>query len=420
MTFLFSLAWRNVWRQARRSLLTAFAMAVALSFCCAMYTLINGASDLIFGLMVEQQMGHVQVYHNDYRAKQSLYDTIPAGDDVLKTIQGQEDTYIASGRIKGFGLVGGDTKSSGAAMIGVYPDDEQRLTPILRQLVTGSYLDSAPSHQAVIGVELAQKLKVGVGDELLLIGQGADGSVANDLYTVQGTVKTGNVALDKAGVYMHATDLQEFLVLEGQLHEILALTKDKQDIEPYVLSVKTTLQDAGLMKDSEDEVFNVEPWWVTDKQTFDILNVQSAAIDMMTYLILFVAGFGILNTMMMSVFERTRELGILRALGISRSRMVLMIMCESVVLAALACAIGVVLGIGMGSYLEIYGLDFSTGSGEGFSMMGVVFDPVFYGEMRPADFMKPTIAVFIISGLASLWPALRAAYLRPVEALRQD
>ena len=354
------------------------------------------------------------------RAKQQLYDTIPSGDKVLQSIQEMDDTYIASGRIKGFGLAGSGPKSSGAQMVGVYPKTEKSLTPILRQITSGAYLEDAPNHEAVIGVDLAKKLQVEVGGELILIGQGSDGSVANDLFTVKGIVRTGNVAIDKAGVYLHAAELQEFLVLEGELHEILALTRQKEDIEPYIASVESTLQGAGLMKDSDDEVYSVQPWWVTDKQIFDMLNVQASAIDFMTYIILFVAAFGILNTMMMSVFERTRELGVLRALGISRSRMVLMVMMESTVLASFACVLGLFLGFGMASYLVAYGLDFSTGNDEGFSMMGVVFDPVFYGEMRAADFIKPTIAVFIISGLASLWPALRAAYLRPVEALRQE
>jgi putative ABC transport system permease protein len=420
MKFLFSMAWRNVWRQGRRTLFTAVAMAVALAFCCAMFTLINGVSAQMFGMMVEQQLGHVQIYHQDYRAKQLLHDTIPGGDKVLGAIQDMDQTYIASGRIKGFGLAGSGVKSSGAQIIGVYPATEQKLTPIVRQLEAGTYLDDAPSHQALLGVDLAKKLKVDVGGELILIGQGADGSVANDLYTVKGIVRTGNVAIDKAGVYLHAAELQEFLVLEGELHEILALTKGKEDIEPYVSAVESTLQGAGLMKNSDEEVFSVAPWWVTDKQISEMLAMQSSAIDIMTYMILFVASFGILNTMMMSVFERTRELGVLRALGISRGRMVLMVMMESSVLAALACALGLFLGFGMGSYLVAYGLDFSTGTGEGFSMMGVIFDPIFYGEMKVLDFIKPTIAVFIISGLASLWPALRAAYLRPVEALRQD
>lgn len=420
MKFLFSMAWRNVWRQGRRTLFTSLAMAIALSFCCAMYTLINGVSGQIFGMMVEQQLGHVQVYHQDYRSKQLLYDTIPGGDKVLESIQGMEKTAIASGRIKGFGLAGSGAKSSGAQIMGVYPVTEQSLTPILRQIEAGAYLDDAPSHQALLGVDLAKKLKVDVGGELILIGQGADGSVANDLYTVKGIVKTGNVAIDKAGVYLHATDLQEFLVLEGQLHEILALTENKDAIEPYVTAVEAELLAAKLMKGGEEDVFSVAPWWVTDKQVSEMLGMQSSAIDIMTYMILFVAAFGILNTMMMSVFERTRELGVLRALGLSRGRMVLMVMMESSVLAALACTFGLILGFGMGSYLVAYGLDFSTGDGDGFSMMGVIFDPIFYGEMQAADFIKPTVAVFIISALASLWPALRAAYLRPVEALRQD
>ena len=186
MTFLFSMAWRNVWRQGRRTLFTAFAMAVALSFCCAMYTLINGVSEQIFGMMVEQQLGHVQIYHQDYRAKQQLYDTIPSGDKVLQSIQEMDDTYIASGRIKGFGLAGSGPKSSGAQMVGVYPKTEKSLTPILRQITSGAYLEDAPNHEAVIGVDLAKKLQVEVGGELILIGQGSDGSVANDLFTVKG------------------------------------------------------------------------------------------------------------------------------------------------------------------------------------------------------------------------------------------
>jgi ABC-type lipoprotein release transport system permease subunit len=414
------MGWRNVWRQRRSSLLTVIAMAVALAFCTSMLTLVNGVSSQIFSLMVEQQLGHIQLYHKDYPGKQVLFDTVPNGSEVLELVQSMEETAVASGRLRGFGLVGGEVKSSGAQLIGVYPEHETLLTPILRQVVAGEYLEAGAKREVVLGVDLAKKLELEVGGELIVIGQGADGSVANDLYTVRGFVKTGRLGVDRAGVFLHASDLQELLVMEGKLHEIIALTHDKDQIASYADATRSALQGAQLLSADEDEMLGVYTWWESNSQVAEMLKMQDKAVDIMIYLILLVAGFGILNTMLMSVFERTRELGMLRALGISRRRMVMLVVWESAVLACIACVAGVVLGASLSGYLVAYGLDFSTGEGEGFSFSGVMFDPIFYGIMELNDFIRPVIAVFVVAAFASLWPALRAAYLRPVEALRQE
>jgi ABC-type lipoprotein release transport system permease subunit len=272
----------------------------------------------------------------------------------------------------------------------------------------------------VIGVDLAKKLQVSVGGELISVGQGSDGSTANDLFTVVGIVKTGNLGTDKAGVFLHVADLQEFLVMGDQLHEILALTYDEEEIATFVGEIQDTFKADQLMTDAEDETLGVYPWWETNKQMAEMLAMQDSAIGIMIFLILMVSGFGILNTMMMSVFERTRELGVIRALGISRPRMVLVVVMESVVLAAFACLVGLAMGGVLSLYLTVVGLDFSVKDGEGFSFAGVVFDPIFKGVISANDFVTPVLAVFVISALASLWPATRAAFLRPVEALRQD
>lgn len=411
LSVLARVAWRNLWRHKRRSLITASAMAVALAMCLAMIAITDGMFSKMFEVLVEQQLGHAQVHHPDYPAKKVLYDTIADVSDVLATVDGVEGTVAAAPRLNGFALVGGASDSAGGQLVGIDPARERLVGPLAERVEVGAFLDDAPAREALVGIGLAEELRVGVGDEIVVVTQASDGSMGNDVYRVRGVVKTGATLLDRGGVWLHLADLQELLVLPDQAHGIQLLTTDADAVPDYAARVREAVG---------DERRHVQAWWEVSPQTAEMMEMRDASAVIVLGLVFVVAAFGIANTMMMSVFERTRELGVLKAIGLRPGRMVLLIVIESVFLAAVAAAIGLVLGGAIDLYLVTKGMIFSASAEEGMSFLGVTFDPVIKGEVRADGVITTVVALFLVTVLASLWPAARAARLRPVEAIRSE
>ena len=410
MSTLIAIAWRNLWRHKRRSLITATAMAVAVAMCMSLIAFTDGMYGKMFEIMVDQQLGHVQIHHPDYPGTRQMVDSIPEAEATLKAIEGTERALGATGRLNGFALLGGSKKSTGAQLQGLEPGRELPLTHVDHRIVQGRYLASDPAHEIVLGTGLAEELSLAVGDEVVAFTQSADGSLGNDLYTVVGLSSTGNAAMDKGGAWMHLADLQELLVLPDQVHSIMVLSRDADDLVAF----------KDVLKGVVPEGTEVQTWSEASPQTAELMGMQSFASLFMLGIVFAVASFGVLNTMMMSVFERTRELGVLKAIGLRPTQMVSMVLWESVFLAALAGGIGLVFG-GLLDLLVVYvGFDMSAGSPDGFEIMGVRLDPIIYGEVTPFSLFAPISALVGVSVLASVWPAWRAARLQPVEAIRTE
>lgn len=410
MRTLVAIAWRNLWRHKRRSLITATAMAVAVAMCMALIAFTDGMYGKMFEIMVGQQLGHVQVHHPDYPAGKKLLDTVPEAQATLAAIEGVDGTLGATGRLNGFALLGGSKMSTGAQLQGVEPARELPLTHIDQRITEGRFLADAAAREIVLGTGLADELDVGLGDEIVGFTQAADGSLGNELYTVVGLSSTGNAAMDKGGAWLHLADLQDLLVLPDQVHGITVLSTDPDALEPLTDRLDAVVPDT----------VEVETWREASPQTAELMGMQSFASLMMLGIVFAVASFGVLNTMMMSVFERTRELGVLKAIGLKPRQMVTMVLVESVFLAALAGGIGLAFGAVLDLLVVFVGFDMSAGSPDGFEMMGVRLDPIIYGEVTPFSLFAPITALVLVSIGASVWPAWRAARLQPVEAIRTE
>lgn len=408
MRTLFAVAWRNLWRHRRRSLITATAMAVGVGLCMASIAYTDGTYRMIFDVLVDQQLGHVQVHHPDYPGKRALYDTVADADATLARLDQIPGCAAVSGRLFGYALLGGPHKSTGVQLIGVDPARERAVTKVWSRVRQGAYLAEGDDQGVLLGADLARDLGLGPGDEVVVVTQSADGSMGNALYTVRGLVRSGNTLIDNGGAYLSLAALQDLLVLPDQVHEFILLSQDPDHLDAFAAAAQQAAPDAL-----------VQTWEQASPQTAQMLALQDVSVGIILAVVFSVAAFGVLNTMMMSVFERTRELGVLKAIGMRPGRLVGLIVMESFFLASLAAGIGLLIGGALDAWLVVYGLDFS-GSLESMDFMGVSIDPVMKGEVRPLGVVITVASVFVVSILASLWPALRAARLEPVEAIRSE
>jgi len=407
--FFLAVSWRNLWRHRRRTLITAAAMGLGIAMCMASIVLQDGMYAQMFDVMVTDSLGHVQLHHPDYPGKKRAHDTLKA--EVVAPLKSLDGVVEVAPRLFSFALAGGAEKSAGAQLVGVSPADEAGLTGIHEKMELGAWLADEPSLQAVVGVELADDLGLGVGDELVLVGQDAFGGMANDLFKVVGIARTGQTALDRTGVWLHLTDLQVFTAMEGQIHEVLVVGDDVDG----AADLKAQVDGVAETKDAL-----VRSWDEANPQAAQMMGMQDAAAFIMLGIVLSVAALGVLNTMLMSVFERVREFGVLRAIGLAPRQLMVLVILESMLLATVAACFGLVMGGALDAYLVFVGIDFSVDGGKGLSYAGMTLDPIVRGVVRPQGIVITVVAVYVVTLLAAVWPAIRASRLEPVQAMREN
>lgn len=405
---ILSLAWRNLWRHSRRTLLTTTSMAVSISVCIVMSGFMEGFMETLRAAVVDRQLGHVQIHHPDYPTSASPYDTVADADAVLGRLKALPGIDRVAARIQGFALFGGaGIEASTGMFMGVDPVAEAALTGMDERIVDGAWL-APDSPGVVIGERLAQSLDLGVGQDLLVVTNALDGSIGNRLYPVLGVYRTANITVDEGAVLPLAA-AQELLVLEDAIHEIVVVTTDFETIEDTAPAIAAAAPDLA-----------VRPWWEVSPETVQMLGMSGVSNVIFAVLILGIAAFITVNTLLMSVYERTRELGVLAAIGTRPRQLVLLVLTESGLLALLSGALGLALGLAGDLALARWGVRLDVGDGQGFTIAGVSLDPVIHAVITPDGLLVPLFVVGVVGVLGGLWPALRAARLDPVAAIRQE
>lgn len=413
MSALLKIAWRNLYRQGRRTLITATAMSVGAALCIAGVALTDGMFLDMFDSLVTQQIGHVQIHNPEYPAQKSLYETMNQ-EEVLTTLDalGPEAKQAgAAPRAYGFSLLASKDKASGAQLRGILPDREKEVSGVHQEMLEGAYLPSKPEGGLLMGDGLAKTLKVGLGDEIVAVTQAADGSMGNELYTITGIYHTGNTLLDRGGALVHLEDLQSLLALEGRIHEVALQATDRDSIKALAAATRAAFPD--------DETL-VREWKEISPLMSQMLAMQDASVWILLVLVFSVAGLGILNTMLMAVFERTREIGVMRALGMKPVSVITLVLLETSLLGFLSAVIGAVGGALMTWHLVVNGLDLSSFMSEGVTAMGMTFETLMYGDFRADRLVLVSAFVMGVSLVSAIWPAFRAARLDPVVAMRED
>ncbi|MBW1880182.1 MAG: ABC transporter permease [Deltaproteobacteria bacterium] len=410
MFVLARIGWRNLWRHRRRTLITAGAMAFGLGFCMAVVALVDGVYADLFDLAITENLGHAQVHDPEYPKKRAMWETVPDGDATLADIEGLTEVNRAAARLFGYALLGFGDNASGSQLIGIDPERETRMTLLEDKVVRGHYLGDDPAREVILGFQLAERLEVGLGDEVVAVTQAADGSIGNELYTVVGVFETGSVIKDRSAAFLHLADLQDLLVLPGQVHEIAFVAGEKEGIEPMLAAAGPVMEGRGLL---------LRSWREVNPQMAQMMEMADASSMILLIIIFGVASLGVLNTMLMSVFERTKELGVIRSLGLTPWQLVKLVFWETAALTCVAVLAGVPLGLALDAYLIFHGLDL-TSVMEGTSVVGVTWNPLMMGKFDGGKVITVIVGLFVISFLAAIWPAIRAARLKPVEAMRLE
>ena len=408
---VFLLGWRNLWRNPLRSLITMGGLASGYAVLMFLVSLTEGMLVQMLNNGTDLLVGHVQIQHQDYLRDRDLYETLGGGEGtdwraLTARLLREPEVVAATARIHTAGLASTGEYSSGVAIVGIDPVQEAKVSGLQGQ---GSPKD-LQGRGLLLGEALQQELVAGIGTEIALVTQAADGTIGNDLYRNRGTLHTGMALLDRSLTLVHLTDLQELLSLApGRVHEIALKLRDPGDAE----LVAARLNESGILPPGA-----VARSWRSLLPTLsDYLDMANASYVFMIGLVALFAALGVLNTMLMSVFERVRELGMLSALGMRPARVVLTVLSESLALAVAGLGAGLALGSLLVWHLSSTGLDLRSWMGE-ISMLETRMDPLIPVVWTWNAVWWPAVGLVLATVVASLIPALRAAFVNPVLAMR--
>jgi len=405
---LIAIAYRNLWRNRRRTLLTLSAMVVSSSLLILALGVFSGMLEDMLASATEQYHGHLVVSRSGYQDNHDLYATI--GDEKLpRMLENQPEVVAASPRLRAYGLLSGRDISRPAELLGIDPEREKKVTTLMAHLVAGRPLPSAAGNGALIGSGLARRLGVSPGDQLVFVTGAADGSIGNDLLRVTGIFSTGDSGHDNGLVLVGLPWLQQLLVLPGQMHEI-------------AMRVNDPMAAAGIA----DRLTAVLPPGLDVFDWGDLLPAMREAVAsfdvsrMIVVLILYAAtGLGILNTFFMAVMERTREFGILMAIGMRPRTIRAMVLLETLLLGLLALLLGGSGGLLMTWIMQRFGIDLS-GQITPVTYAGGTILPRLHAAFDPINIWMPCGLLLVICLAAGYLPARRAAKLQPVAAIREE
>jgi len=406
---LLSLAYRNLWRNGRRTLLTLSAMIVSLALLILALGIFAGMLRDVLASATEQYHGHLVISSGDYQESRDLYTTLDETTLPLPALEKDHQIIGISPRLRGFGLVSHGDSSYPAELLGIHPSAEASVTSLQRQLVVGTPLTDDDTDGALLGESLAKRLGVKTGDELVFVTQAADGSIGNDLLTIRGIFKTGDAVHDNGLLLVPIGWLQRTLALPGKIHEVaLAIT------DPLAAAAS-----AARLQPLLPKPLQVTDWGTLLPEMREAIASFDVSRLIFSIILYFAAGLGVLNTLFMSVLERTREFGILMAIGLRPGRVRLLVLLESLLLALLGVALGLTGGLLLSLAMEKTGIDLSRWITP-ISYAGGTLPPRLHTILELRNFTDPALMLLATTLFAGVFPARRAAKLQPVAAIRMD
>jgi len=404
------MAWRNIWRNPRRTILTISAIVFASTLLIFMLSFQLGSYGTMINASVRIHTGHLQVQAKGYHDKKSMRLVVPDPSAVGKLMDGVPEVKAYTFRADAFSLASSKERTYGALVIGVDPVRESQVSTLKQLIRQGNYLAEHDTNQALVGELLAKNLRVEVGDEVTILGQGRDGSIAATVVRVKGIYKSGMEDFDRSSIHVPLKLFQDVYAMRGTVHEVVAVgTALKQ-----VSEMKKAIQ-AGLRKLDQQNTLVALDWDELMPGLLQAIKLDLVSGIIFWFILIVVVAFSILNTFLMAIFERTREFGVLMAIGTSPGRLTRLLLIESAAMTIIGIIVGTIFGCLLTWYFQIHGINLG-GASELMSQYGIS------GRMYPRLSLITALsgpgAVLIITLLTALYPAFRVRRLRPAEAMR--
>jgi len=407
---LIKLAWRNLWRNKLRTSIILGAMVFGLTGVIAMMGFMTGFVDSMISNAIRWQTSHIQIHEQKYVTNSDISDQIPNGQTLAESIRALDDVTAVSARFIAQGMIASARSNRGVQINGIDLVNEAKITPLSSHITQGEWLDNTGRNPILVSEKMAERLKLRIGSKVVLTFTDVEGEVAGAAYRVRGMFATPSTSFDEGKVFVRKSDLQHTASMHG-VHEIAILVSDVDKISLVEEEIKALLDFASNSSQlSIRDWQRIQPMLATMMSTMDVSN--------QVILVIFVVAmmFGIINIMLMSVFERTQEFGVLMAVGMQKHKIFSLIMFETTLLGVTGASLGIFVSIALVTLMNSVGISLASMS-EGFGAYGV--DTLLRPRVSAREYSMIFTTVFVASVLAAIYPARQILKQRPVEAMAE-
>ena len=402
---LTKIASRNIWRSRKRSLIIIAAVSIGLWAGIFMMAFYNGMIEQRINSAITDELSHIQVHHPEFRKEYDIKYRLSEGRKIVETIRKDSKIKAVAGRVILKGMIASASGSSGITINGIMPEVEQVLTNLNGKIIKGKYFNPQKTNEIILSEKLSKKLKLNLNKKTILTFQDAEGNLASGAFRITAVYKTVNGPYDDSNVFVKITDIDSLAGIPNAINEIAILLKSNTELEEIQKKLKH--------KFPKTEVKN---WMEISPELGLTISVGDQMVFIFMGIILLALAFGIVNTMMMAVLERTREIGMLLALGMNKFKIFMMILLETLFLIIAGCPVGILLAFVSIGITQRTGIDFSNFS-EAYSSFG--YSSIIYPSLTARQFGIIMLLIFITALFLALFPARRALKLNPAESLKK-
>ncbi len=406
MKTLITIAWRNIWRHPARSSVLLAAIVAGLWAGVVTVGIINGLMQQRIDYMIESELTHVQIHHPEFLAEGYSWLYIPDHDEIINRLENDTRVMSHTSRTITDGMLQSPVKTSGVRIRGIDPKKERQTTTFHENLIEGEYLDSEISSAVLIGAEMANEHNMEIGNRVVLTFENVDNELISASFNIVGIFRSASIEYDKTNVFIRSDEFIDLLSEKPIYHEI-GMILAHEDLAGDKVSYLNE-QFAGI---------NAQTWRQLSPELSMLVELGGVMVIIITMIIMAALAFGILNTMLMALFERMREIGMLISIGMSKLRVFSTIMLESIILTLTGAAAGFILAWLTIGYLSGSGLNLEMFA-EGAAQLG--WDHIIYPVLTPGEYVIIIFVVILITLFASLYPALKGIRINPLEAAKSS
>ena len=405
---LLKLAWLNIWRNKRRTFITMASVFFAVFLAIAFRSMADGVYENMVRGVVSYSSGYIQIHSRGYWEEQSIDNSFAEDASLERALSENPVVTQTMPRLEAFGLASLGEQTKGVMLLGVDPEKEARVNQLDAKITSGRYIASRDDPGVMVGEGLAKRVGAQVGDTLSLIGQGYHGTFAAGKYPITGIVKLGAPELNNNVVYLPLTQAQRMHGAENRLTALSVMLTRTADLE----AARTAIS-SGL----DLQAYEVMSWKEMMPDLDQFIEVDSAGDYIFIGVLYFIISFGLFSTLLMMTFERTREFGILVAIGMKKRLLAQILLLESLMISLMGCLGGVVAGILGVSWFLSHPIHFTGTLKEVYEQYGI--EPVIYFSAHEKIFVVQTLIVLGLSLAVALYPGWKVMRLKPVDALNR-
>lgn len=407
---LLQLAYRNLRRNLRRTLITSAAVSVGMVVLVLSNTLRSGQYDDMISSSVSQLAGHVVIQHPEYQVEQETELVVDKRTELVDALQETLPEAVITSRTRLGGILASSSSPTVISLTGVAPNAEKDVSDIADKMVLGEWVQSDP-RSIVIGENMAKLLQADLGDRLVFTTS-VEGEMNSHLYRLTGIFRTGAEEVDAFVGYVDIASLDKLLGQPNTANQIAVHLSNADQTASTVQQVRATVSE------STDQTLAIEPWQTVLPDVIAMINVDQVSNEIISISLMFIVAMGILNTMLMNVLERSKEFGVLMSIGLKRGALLRMILLEASMIGVLGGVVGAMLGVAVSYPLVTSGWDLSSMMGGGMAINGAVTSTILYGRYDFLWIGGYILLSIVCATLSAVYPAWKIHSLTPVEAMR--